>query len=447
MTKTRRRCFLLMLFCGAISVLVGFPVGWKLSGGPTDFQAVDFGARCLLQHHNPYNVSEMEAFYLAAGSESPSPTERQSKLVSLYVNLPTTFLIFAPFALLPLRAAQVLWMLLTAMGLVASAYLLWRLCEKNAPVVSACLIGFLLINCPYVFSTGNTAGLVVGLALVATWCFFQERFVLAGILCMAVSLAIKPHDGGLIWLYFLLAGGVHRKRALQTLAVTFVLGVVSVVWISQVAPSWWHDWQSNMATISMRGNFNDPGPTGVVADTFAKVISLQAVFSVFRDHPQFYNPATYLICVPLLLVWVITTLRSRSSREKDWLALAIIAPLTLIITYHRVYDAKLVMLTVPAFALLWTRRGPVRWIALTLTAAGIVLCSDIALILLEEFAQNLHLSVSALNGQVLTVLLDRTSPVVLFIVSIFYSFIYVRQAHFLGGPVEKEARVERCCRT
>ena len=437
MTKVHQRCFLLMLFCGAISVLIGFPAGWKLSGGPTDFQAVDFGARCLLQRHNPYNVSEMEAIYLAAGNESPSPTERQSKLVSLYVNLPTTFLIFAPFALLPLRAAQVLWMLLTGVGLIASAYLLWRLCEKNAPIVSTCLIGFLLINCPYVFSTGNTAGFVVGLALVATWCFLEERFVIAGILCMAVSLAIKPHDGGLIWLYFLLAGGVHRKRALQTLAVTFVIGLGSAIWISQVAPSWWHDWQSNLATISMRGNFNDPGPTAVVADTFAKVISLHAVFSVFRDDPRFYNVASYLICGLLLIVWLTVTLRSRPSGNRDLLALAVIAPLTLIVTYHRVYDAKLVMLTVPACAMLWTRRGPIRLIAVTLTAAAIIMCSDIPLIFLEEFAQSLHLSISTFAGQILTVVLDRTSSVVLLIVSVFYLSMYVRQSHFPSEFMEK----------
>ena len=444
MTKARRLCLFFVLLSGALSVLWGFSIGRKNSGGPTDFQAVYYGARCLLQHHNPYRVSEMEAVYLAAGGESPSPTERQRLLVTLYVNLPTTFLLFAPFTVLPLGMAQVLWMILTAGSLMLAAILMWKLGEQYASVLSACLIGFLLANCEFVFSTGNTAGLVVGLAVVAAWCFLEERFVLAGVLCMAVSLAIKPHDAGLVWLYFLLAGGVHRKRALQTLAVTAVLGLSAILWVSYVAPHWMQDWQSNMAVISARGGLNDPGPTTLAADTFAKVMSLQAVFSVFRDDPHFYNPATYLVCGALLLVWLIATLRLRSSREKDWFALAAIVPLTLLVTYHRVYDAKLVLLTIPACAMLWARGGPVRWIALGLSAAGVVVCSDVPLILLEEFAQGLHLSTAVLSGQILTVVLGRPATDILLLMGVFYLWVYVRSAYFPPpSALPKEGKQER----
>ncbi len=430
MTKVRRNCLFFLLLCGVLSVLWGFSIGRKSSGGPTDFQAVYFGARCLLQHHNPYSVNEIAAVYAAAKDEVPSPTERQRKLVELYVNMPTSFVVFAPFELLSLRLAQVVWMLLTATSLVLSGILFWGLCEKHAPVLSACLIGFLLANCEYVFSTGNTGGFVVGLAMVATWCFLEERFVLAGVLCMAISLAIKPHNGGLIWLYFLLSGGVYRKRALQTFAVAAFLGIVAVLWLSLVAPSWMHDWQTNLTTISQQGSFNDPGPTAVVANTFAKVISLQSIFSVFRDEPAFYNPATYLVCGPLLLIWLIATLRSRASREKDWLAIAAIVPLTLLVTYHRVYDAKIVLLTIPACAMLWARGGPVRWIALGLSTAGVVICSDIPLILLEWFVQELHLSTAVLSGQILTVVLDRPATDILLLVGVFYLWIYVRSVFF-----------------
>jgi hypothetical protein len=247
---------------------------------------------------------------------------------------------------------------------------------------------------------------------------------------MAVSLAIKPHDAGLVWLYFLLAGGVHRKRALQTLAVTAVVAIAAVLWISNVAPHWMQDWQSNMAVISARGGLNDPGPTTLAADAFAKVLSLQAVFSVFRDDPHFYNSATYLVCGVLLLGWIITTLRSRSSRERDWLALAAIVPLTLLVTYHRVYDAKLVLLTVPACAMLWARGGRAKWIALGLSAAGVVVCSDIPLILLEVLTEKLHLSTTVLSGQILTVVLGRPATDMLMLMGVFYLWAYARNAFF-----------------
>ena len=426
--ETRRRSLVMILICGALSVLWGFSIGRKSSGGPTDFQAVYYGARCLIQHHNPYSVSDMASLYEAAKDEVPSPTERQRKLVELYVNMPTSFVVFAPFEVMPLRFAQVAWMLLTATSLILSGILFWGLCEKHAPILSACLIGFLLANCEYVFSTGNTGGFVVGLAMLATWCFLEERFIFVGILCMAVSLAVKPHNGGLVWLYFFLCGGVYRKRALQSLAVTALLGIAAALWLSLVAPSWTHDWHANLTTISQRGSFNDPGPTAVVANTFARVISLQAVFSVFRDEPQFYNSATYLVCGVLLLVWLIATLRSRSSREKDWLALAAITPIALLVTYHRVYDAKLILLTIPALAMLWARGGPHRWAVLALSTAGIVASSDIPLILFEWFAQGLHLSTAHLSGQILTVILGRPATDILLLMGVMYSWVYFRNA-------------------
>ena len=443
MMKTRRLCLSFVLLSGVLSVLWGFSIGSKNSGGPTDFQAVYYGARCLIQHHNPYRISEMEGVYRAAGAEASSPTERQRLLVTLYVNLPTTFLLFAPFTLLPLSLAQVLWVSLTSGSLILGGLLMWCLGEEYAPVLSACLIGFLLVNSEYVFSTGNTAGIVVGLCVIAAWCFLQERFALAGILCMAVSLAIKPHDAGLVWLYFLLAGGVHRKRALQTLAVTAVLAFSAILWVSYVAPHWMQDWRANMAVISARGGLNDPGPTTLAADAFAKVLSLQAVFSVFRDDPHFYNSATYLVCGVLLIVWIITTLRSRYSRERDWLALAAIVPLTLLVTYHRVYDAKLVLLTVPACAMLSARGGRTKWIAIGLSAAGAVVCSDIPLILLEVLTEKLHLSTTALSGQIFTVVLGRPATDMLFLMGIFYLWAYARSAFFpprtvLPGEVKRE---------
>ena len=428
MTKRRRFCLFFVLLSGALSVLWGSSIGWKNSGGPTDFQAVYFGARSLIQNHNPYNVADMERLYRSASGEVPTPTARQIFLVTLYVNLPTTFLLFAPMAVLPLSIAQVLWLILTATSLLLAAVLMGKLGEEYAPVLSAGLAGFLLANCEFIFSTGNSAGIVVGLCVVAAWCFLQERFALAGVVCMAITLSIKPHDSGMVWLYFLIAGGVYRKRALQTLAITAVLALSSVCWAWYVAPHWLEGWQSNMTAISARGGFNDPGPTAAVADTFAKVISLQAVFSVFRNDPRYYNSATYSIFGVLLVGWLFATLRSRSSREKDWLALASIVPITLLVTYHRVYDAKLMFLTIPACAMLWTKGGWIRWLAFALSTAGIIVSSDVALILFDLCVKGLHLSIATLSGQILTVLLQRQATVVLFLVEVFYLCVYVRSA-------------------
>ena len=59
------------------------------------------------------------------------------------------------------------------------------------------------------------------------------------------------------------------------------------------------------------------------------------------------NPISYAICATLLFIWSIAMLRSKSSRDNIWFALAFAAATTILLGYHRPYDAKLLLLTVP----------------------------------------------------------------------------------------------------
>ena len=389
MTKTRRIALAWILLASGISIWWGSSIG-QTANGWVDFRAVYYGTRCLLEHHNPYKVSELEQVYRADGGERPTETIATLQAVVLYVNLPTSFLFVAPFAMLPWGPAHLLWLTLIAGVFILAALLMWDIGSNYSPGVSLFLICILLANCESFFVAGNTAGLVVGLCVVAVWCFLKERFVWAGILCMAASLAIKPHDSGLVWLYFLLAGAPYRKRALQTLLVTAVLGLAAFLWLSHVAPTWMQDWNSNLSTISAPGGINEPGPSSLTGRSAAMVIDLQAAISIFRDDPRIYNPASYLVCGALLLAGAVRTLRSRVSQARAWLALAAVVPLTMLVTYHRPWDAKLLLLTVPACAILWAEGGLTRWFALLISTAGIVLTGDIPLAMLSIIATQMH---------------------------------------------------------
>ncbi len=281
--------------------------------------------------------------------------------------------------------------------------------------------------------TAFAAGLVVGLCVVAVWCFFRERFVWAGVLCMAASLAIKPHDAGLVWLFLLLAGAPYRKRALQTLLGTAVLGLAAFLWLSQVAPGWIGEWRSNLAAISVRGGINEPGPAALTGHSAAMVIDLQAAISIFRDDARIYNPASYLFCGALLLAGAIRTLRAPPAQAEFWLMLGAVVPLTMLVTYHRPWDAKLLMLTVPACAILWAEGGLMRWLALLVSTAGMVLTGDVPLAALSILASKLHRGTAGIFDQMLTVVLIRPASLVLLIMSIFYLWGYLRRAHDGSG--------------
>jgi lysylphosphatidylglycerol synthetase-like protein (DUF2156 family) len=158
------------------------------------------------------------------------------------------------------------------------------------------------------------------------------------------------------------------------------------------------------------------------------IIDLQSAVFVFRNHPLIYNSVTYLICGALLLIGLVHTLRTRFSTARAWFALAAVVPLTILVTYHRSYDAKLLLLAIPACAMLWAEGRPIRWLALLVTAAGIVFTADIPLAILVTLAGNLHISTAGLSGQMLTVVLTRPTPIILLAMSVFYLRVYVRHA-------------------
>ena len=428
MTRVRLLGLPLVLLSAGFSIWWGFSLARFVAGGPLDFQGLYYGAQCLLQHHNPYNVSELETVYRADGGEHPTDPIQRRQTVTLYVNLPHTFFFTAPFTMFSLRTAQVLWLILTGSAFTLSGFLIWDLAARDAPILTGCLLFILLANSELFFLTGNSAGIVVSLCVVAAWCFLRDRFVTAGILCMAISLAIKPHDAGFVWLYFLLAGGVHRKRALQVLGVDVVLGLSGLLWVFLVAPHWMQGWRANMATLSLPGGLNNAGLPAVSFNIMGGVISLQTVFAVFRDDPRIYNPLTWLVCGAMLAVWSVRTLRTSFSRAGALLALAAIAPITMLVTYHRAYDAKLLLLTIPACAMLWARGGATRWIALALNTLGIWLTADFPLAIIMTMVRDMHISTATFSGRLLTIVLMRPAPLILLAMSIFYLRVYMRPA-------------------
>ena len=57
--------------------------------------------------------------------------------------------------------------------------------------------------------------------------------------------------------------------------------------------------------------------------------------------------------------------------------------------YHRPYDAKLLLLAVPACAALWAQGGVRRWLGLVTTSAAILVTSDFPSALLVALGRRL----------------------------------------------------------
>jgi hypothetical protein len=436
MNGERRDGLVFLLLGCMVFLLLGVALENAVPGPMSDFKAVYYGARCVIHHNDPYKNGEILRLYQAEGGQFPSdPIISRSvrRAVLVCINLPTALFLTLPFAVLPWGLAHALWISVMVASLVLGAFLMWNLGADFAPVLCGALICLVLVNSQVVVIIGNAACIAVGLCLVAVWCFLENRFVLPGVLCLAISLLLKPHDAGLVWLYFLLAGGVQRKRALQTLIVVIVVALPAVLWVYRVSPHWMTELHSNLLQTTARGDLNDPGPSSMGAHTLGMIVSLQTIVSLFRDDPHFYNPVTYLVCAPLLLVWVFVTLRSRATQSRSWLALAAIAALSMLPVYHRQYDTKLLLLTVPACVMLWAEGGLIGWFAVLLNAAGFVLTGDLTWAVLLALINHLHLSTSGPHGQLLTAVVVFPVPLILLVMGVFYLWVYARRSPRSSG--------------
>ena len=440
-TRARRSFALIYVLAGFLFfVSVGVALERVSPFKMSDFQLQYYGTRCLMNHCDPYNPSSAAAFYLADSSRDEVKTPYVMHFASLNIYPPAVFIFTAPFALMPWEWAHSSWLMSTALILLLVSLLVWRAAADDAPIASSVLLGLLFAGSEMLLSVGNPSGFAMSLCGVAVCCFVQERFAAVGVVCLALSLALKPHDAGFIWLYFLAARGHWRVRAMQTLLALLVVSIAAIVWIHQTAPNWPTELGHNITSISSRGDLSDPGPTTPLPENFGgAVTSLQTILSLFRNDPHFYNLTACLLCGPFIALWLVITLRCPFSRRAAWLGLASIIPLSMLPIYHRQYDTRLLMLCIPACSLLWASRRCVGYLAIALTSITILFTGDVELELLGIIGKHLGASMITPMGLVLTILFQRTEPCLLLLIAGFYLWVYAR---FASGKLNVQKKFD-----
>jgi len=449
-TNEKRRIGLFLLILGALVLLAwGSSIARSRPLGMLDFRAIYYVTSGLIHHQDPYNQAALRAYYQASGGIHPEDPAWLIYTLTLVNYLPSTYPIIAPFALFSWQTAQWLWLAISTISFLAGAFVIWRLIRGRIPLFGGLLIGFLLANSLILLGGGNAACLVVGLCTVAVWCLLQQRLAALAVLCLAVSLALKPHDAGFLWLYFFLAGGVFRRRALQSLVLVVVIAAIGIIWIHQIVPQWLPELRTVMATYDAPGGANYPGFHGVSGSAFraydlptspGMVCDLRTIVAVFGEDPHFYTPVTWLICLPLLAIWAVVTLRLPSSPRNTIVALAAIVPLSLLPVYHRTTDAKLLLLVIPACALLWAQNHHLRWPAALLTTAAIILTGDIPLTLIGMSIGPVNWAHASLGHRIALAVITRPVPLILLVLGVFYLYVYIRQLQLrpstasAGGP-------------
>jgi len=429
MSNVRSKSVILILLCSAFSILTGRLLDQSSGAGTSSYRAVYYGARCLIHQVDPYNPDEFSRTYMAESGALPRDTAHKTlflRAVMICVNLPTTLFLLIPMALLPWGLSHLLWLAAIAVSLTLAAVLTYDLVAKNDSRLPLFLICFIMANCQVLFTVANTAGLVVGLCVIAVWCFLKERFVGLGVVALAISLALKPHDSGLVWLWLLVSGGLLRKRALQAAALVLFIAIPAVLVVSRSSPNWRAELAGNLAATSAHGDISDPGPASNSRQGSADIIiDLQTALSLLYDDPHFYNPATYLICGVLILAWLLSALRSSQLRSKALAGLACLVPLSMLVSYHRPYDAKLLLLAIPAVSML---NHDDRWhkLALAVSTLAVFFTSDLPLAFLAVLVRSFHFAAPASSARVLLLPILRPAPLALLLMAVVFLWVYLR---------------------
>lgn len=404
-------------------VFLLFGLALMSSSEAVDFKAQYYPAQTLLRGGDPYDQEQVLRLFDAEDPNASSESFTNRAIVTRSNYLPSSFPVTIPFALLPYGPAHWLWLSLTAGSLMLAAFLIWHEAAQYSPILSGALVAFLLASNVLILVSTNPAGISISSCVIGTWCFLRKRYVVIGVVCFAMALMLKPHDAGLVWVYFLITKTVDRKPAMRSLFLMLALSLPTIAWLTYTVPNWATEWRSNLEFYSMTGGINDPSPTAGRGTGMDRLINLQTATSLVSNDPRVYNSIAYLICGALFLVWLLTAFRARRSVSGTYSGLAVVSGLTMLPVYHRQSDAMLLLLVIPACTMLWSETRHLGRIAIAFSFAALYITGALPWVVAAiwspysrpagEFASQLGATVQLLSA-----------PILVLAMTTFYLWVY-----------------------
>lgn len=358
--------------------------GLSFSG---DLTMIHAGARLWWEGGNPYDFEALYAAYEEAGGRG----ERQKDVkwfVALYP--PTTYATLGPWGVLSWPAARAVWLLMSIASAAAIAAWAWRwrpqskVSEYGSRAAQPLLIPLLLLAVWLGFAPLHTTlkfgqlGLVV-LALLV-WAVGspgrKPKPWLAGLL-LAIAGAIKPQLAGLIALGLLPLG--RWRELVWCLGFGLVITVIAVGRFEVAGVPWLQDLLTNLDRFAGK-DFADPRPSN---DKAFQMINLDPLAWRLGFDTAVGRLAVWGV-FGLSCVWAVWKVgkarcschgfdeRDRPSGVTLWV-MSLLAVLTLLVAYHRFYDA--VLLAVPAVWLwrAWTDKQAAKRRTLSLWLAALAM--------------------------------------------------------------------------
>jgi len=416
--KFRSSALVLLVLCIA-SLIFLLDGGRNALHNSCDFVPVYTGAQCLLNGSNPYDTALLNQQYFQSGGRSD---ELISWAYELPMYPPSTLLALFPLALFHFPAARMLWFLFNGCLFVTAAGLVLSICPRSHRWLATILISFILVMSRVQLGTGQPANFAISLLVIGFFLLFRGRYLPLGALLLTLSLAVKPQIGGLIVIY-LIVRKIHWRPAMAAAAGAFALLICASLMISANPNNagWTSDLHNNISTNLAVGAVNDPRPDNLWANSS---VNLQAITSIYFADEREFNAAAYAVFLALLAVWITAALRTKAGPEMHLLFVAALSALSLTPIYHRFYDTRILLITIPAIVIVYQKRR----------LLGTCICALTALLIysvslqgrLQSFFENHGLWQNILQNKILFILCQRQQclglPILfcLYMVAIFF---------------------------
>jgi Glycosyltransferase family 87 len=339
--------FLVLGVSALVFLVVGGQRAFRFSH---DLVPVYTGAGCLLQGCDPYSISQLEEQFFQRGGRG---VDLPSWEIDMPVYPPSTFLVLSPLLLLRYPAARFFWFVLNGGLFILSAVLVLSVCPRSNRWLATSLVSVILATSGILLVVGQPATFAISLIIISSYFFLRVRFLPLCAFLFMLSLAVKPQLGGLIVLYFL-GQKIYRRYAAFALAGALVL-LLSAGLTLRMHPhsaNWTSTLQGNLSSTLSPGGSADPRPANQEAIGDMNLQSLTSIF--FADAGKF-NYVAYVVFL-VLLAFLIMLTWSHASGETHVVALAALSILTLMPVYHRFYDTRVLLLSVPAVILIFEKR-------------------------------------------------------------------------------------------
>ncbi len=352
----------LLAACAALFVYRGLYRAAQ-GGGSYDLVWMYSASRAWATGGNPYDIASADAAFVSGGGPTSAerfrPLERAAGSSGL-IYPPTTFVVMAPVALLPWKAATLAWGAINVLAFAGSVWALLRIAglragESRAMALCCACLAFGPVHTSVAF--GQTAMLPVALILLAQVAASRRRDALAGAL-LAVACALKPQLAGLFVVLEAMRG---RWRVVGAAAATgaVIAGVgAGALWLRGI------DWPA-----ALRANVRAFAESGVGSPTRENWLRFQMVNLQYPLHELISSRAvvaglTWGAVGALLGALALATRPERARRAErapspadNLLALTVVACASLMAVYHRFYDAALLLPALGYVAAAWGRHA------------------------------------------------------------------------------------------